>query len=225
MEHEGFISFVLVTHFEGMHFNKEMANGIEFLPLEENAVRFILQPTEPDEDASGHRNGLTCKVYKSYSATKAQMLFVDSYNNKRVMIDIADGISLPYKPKDDILIFEDGTIVEGFSPRRYLCPGYITELIELAESELSENVDRFLKLLRWRQCCESLGEGLKYSSLYWKVGEGDYPIAPSGGGQSKVFTHQPMPGIHWSERHSNDLQNLWLNQDIAELAVSDIAYY
>lgn len=216
MEFEGFIDFVLVSDVQGMHFEPHQPQGIEFNPTGNDNLRFVLQPTRPDEDASGHRLGLTCKVYKSYQATKDQMSFVSSYNDKRVMLRVADGITLPYKSREETLITEDGSCKSGYSPPRNLCPADILELIEMAESDLSEQVDRFFKLLRWRQYCNAPSEVLKHRSLYWRVGNGDYPIAPLDGAPSREVTVKAMFGIHWSDRHSNDLQDLWQEKGILE---------
>lgn len=216
MGKDTYIDFVLVINVKGMHFEPHRPEGIEFIPAGEDSLRFVLQPTDPNDDACGHRKGLICKVYKSYPATKDQVLFVDSYNIRRVMIRVADGVSLPYKPKDEILIAEDGSCAKDFSPRRHLCPSDIANLIEHVESDLASKANRLFKLLRWRQCCDAPGEVLKHYALYWRVDEGDYPHAPLNGGPSRQITVQGMFGIHWSEEHSTDLQKLWIAKDIME---------
>ncbi len=216
MEKDAYIDFVLVADVEGMHFQPHRPEGIEFIPAGDGGLRFVLRPTDPKVDACGHRNGIICKAYKSSPATKNQMLFVDSYSNRRVMLRVADGISLPFKPKDEILIAEDGSCKKGFSPRRHMCPSDITKLIETVESDLASQTDRFLKLLRWRQCIDAPGEVVRHRTLYWRVGEGEYPIVPLDGGPSQQITVQGMFGIHWGEGHSTDLQELWSAKDFTE---------
>ncbi len=217
MKKDTYIDFILVADVKGMHFQPHRPEGIEFTPAENDGLRFVLQPTDPDSDACGYRKGLTCKVSKSYPATKDQILFVDSYNNREVMLRVADGISLPFKPKNEILIAEDGSCKKGFSPRRYMCPSDISKLIKTVESDLVSKTDRFLKLLRWRQCIDAPGEVVKCPALYWRVDEGEYLIAPLNGGHShQNIIVKGMLGIDWNEGHSTDLQELWSTKDLTE---------
>lgn len=216
MKHDGYIDFVLVMSVEGMHFDTHTPKGIEFNPNDEDRLRFVLIPTNPEEDASGHRMGLICKVFNSYPATDEQIKFVTSYNEHKRMIGVSDKISLPFQQNDKILISEDGKFSNGYRPHRYLCPAFILELIEFVELDLSKQVDRFFKLLRWRQYCDAPGEVLKYSSLYWRAGEGDYPLVPQNGEPAHTVTIKGMFGIHWSERHASDLQSLWVNESFSE---------
>lgn len=216
MEQDTNIDFVLVTQVEGMHFQPHRPEGIEFTPAGVCGLRFVLRPADPNGDACGDREGLICKIYETYPATKDQALFVDSYNKRKMMLRVADGISLPFKPKDEILIGEDGTCKEGFHPRRYLCPPDISQLIELVESDLASKTDRFLKLLRWRQGIDAPGEVVRHRTLYWRVGEGEYPIAPLDGGPSQQIELQGMFGIHWDGEHSTDLQELWSATGLTE---------
>jgi len=211
-----YIDFILIINVEGMHFQPHKPEGIEFKVDSEDNLRFVLRPKDPEEDACGHRLGLECKVYKSYPASDKQVKFVTAFNKHRKMINVSDEITLPFKPNDEILISEDGICADRFSPRRDLLPTYILEIIESVELELNKHADRFFKLLRWRQFCDAPGEVLKSSSLYWRVGEGEYPITPLDGGTSNVSTVNGMFGIHWSERHKNDMQNLWLNEGLTE---------
>ena len=216
MENDTYIDFVLLADVEGICFQPNRPEGIEFTPSGDNSLRFDLRPTDPDGDACGSRKGLSCKVYKSYPATKDQVLFVDSYYNRKVMLRVADGISLPYKRKDETLIAEDGSCKEGFRPRRHMCPSDISKLVETVEFDLASKTDRFLKLLRWRQCIDAPGEVVKHRTLYWRVGEGEYRIVPQKGGPSQPISFQGMVGINWNEGHSTDLQELWSAKDLTE---------
>jgi hypothetical protein len=210
------IKFLLVSHVEGMYFNPLRAEGLEFTPAGDNNLRFVLRPADPERDACGTWGGLECKAYTASPATKDQAIFVDSYNKHKVMHRVADGISLPFKPQNEILIAEDGSCKEGFRPRRYLFPADISQLIEAAEAHLAVQTDRFLKLLRWRQGIDGPGEGVKHRSLYWRVGEGDYPIAPRGGDPSHEVTLNGMCGIQWDDEHFTGLQELWEMKDVTE---------
>ena len=216
MKENYFIDFVLKASIEGMHFEPHNEEGFVFKPDEADSLRFLLKPTEPSEDSCGHRLGLTCEVFKSYPATKDQFIFVKKYNSERVMLRVADRFSLPYKPKDEILISENGTIKEGYSPRRYLCPADIGNLIESAESDLTIYLRRFINMIRWRQKCDSYGDPIKRRSLFWRTDDGDYPLAPLEGEPFKQFIVNGMVGIHWSERHISELQSLWSSKDISE---------
>ena len=215
MEQDSHIDFVLVAHIEGMHFQPNRPEGIEFTPTGDCGPRFVLLPADPDGDACGHRSGLVCKVCATYPATKDQALFVDSYNNSKVMLRVADGIALPFQPKDKILIAGDGTYKEGFRPRRHLCPPDIFQLIERVESELASNADRFLKLLRWRQGIDAPGEVVKHRTLYWRIGDGEYPIAPPDG-PSQAIKIPGMFGIHWDGGYPAALRELWPTTDLTE---------
>lgn len=211
------VDFVLVTHTKGIFFNPHRPEGLEFIPSTEPGLRFVLRPSDPDGDACGNWKGLECKIYSSYPVTKEQYEFIVTYNNQRVMLRVADDISLPYKPKEEILINEDGQCKDGFSPRPYLCPSDIRQLIENVESELSSQTGKILKLLRWRQGVDAPSEIMEHRSLYWKVGEGDYPLAPLDGGPYHNTVVVPgMYGLHWDEADSKDLQELWAQNDIAE---------
>lgn len=209
------IEFVLVSHTKGIFFNPHRPEGLEFIPSSESGLRFVLRPSDPEGDACGNWKGLECKLYLSWPVTKEQADFVVSYNN-RVMLRVADDISLPYKPKEEVLINDDGQCKYGFSPRRYLCPPDIQQLIENVESELSSQTIKFLKLLRWRQGVDAPGEIIESRTLYWKVGEGDYPLAPLDGGPRHTVVVSGMYGINWDDVESNDLQELWAQDDIAE---------
>ncbi len=215
LEQNAYIDFVLVTETKGMFFNPHRPDGLEFIPSLES-VRFILRPIDPEGDACGSRKGLVCKLYATYPATKEQSDFVDSYNNHRMMLRVADDISLPYKPKEEILIDENGKYKEHFHPRRHLCPPDICQLIEIVESDLASKTNHFLKLLRWRQGIDAPGEVIEHRSLYWKVGEGEYPLAPLEGGPLHKFVVPGMYGIHWDDEDPKNLQELWAKDDITE---------
>lgn len=216
MSDNSHIDFLLLSHIEGMFFNPHRAEGLEFKPVGDNNLRFVLRPADPERDACGSWGGLECKAYATYPATKDQAIFVDSYNNHKIMRRVADGITLPFKHAQEILIAEDGSCKDGFRPRRYLCPTDISQLIEVAETYLATQTDRFLKLLRWHQGIDAPGEVIKHKSLYWRVGEGDYPIAPHGGDPSREVTLNGMCGIHWAEEHLKGLQELWSAKDVTE---------
>lgn len=215
MEKDSHIDFVLVTDIKGMFFNPHRPEGLEFKPYGDSEQRFILKPANP-KDACGHWGGLKCKVNATYPATKAQAMFVDSYNKQKVMLRVSDRITLPFKPKDDVLIAEDGSWGKGFSPRRYLCPQDISQLINLAESDLASQTDRFLKLLRWRQGVDAPGEVVDHRTIYWKVGNGEDQIAPLDGGPLEPTTVQGMFGIRWDGVYPSDLQELWSAYDLTE---------
>jgi len=216
MGNDHFIDFALVMDIEGLHFQPHRPDGIEFKPANDERLRIILRPTDPVEDACGHRLGLTCKVFKSLPATEELVFFVHSYNTQRIIAKVADNVSLPYKRNGEILIAEDGSYIQGFHPRRHLCPPEIVSLLEEAESNLANDANRFISMLRWRQCCDSPGEVVQSQSLFWRVGDGDYPLAPLEGGTATEGIFKGMFGIHWSETHSNDLQELWKINEISE---------
>lgn len=216
MEQESHIDFVLVAQIEGMHFQPHRPEGVEFMPTGDYGLRFVLLPEDPDHDGCGNRSGLVCKVYATYPTTKDQALFVDSYNKRNVMLRLADGIALPFQTKDEILIAEDGTFRKGFHPRRYLCPSDISLLLEHVKSELTFRANRFLKLLRWRQGIDAPGEVVSHGALYWRVGDGEYPIAPLDGSPSEEIILKGMLGIHWDEGHSSAMQELWSVNDLME---------
>jgi hypothetical protein len=215
LEQKNKIEFVLVSHIKGIFFNPHRPEGLEFIPSSESGLRFVLSPSDPEGDACGNWKGLECKLYFSCPATKEQSDFVVSYN-KKVMLRVANDISLPYKPKEEVLINGDGRCKDGFSPRRYLCPKDIQKLIEKTESELSSQTIKFLKILRWRQGFDSPAEIIESQTLYWKVGEVDYPLAPLDGGPHHSVVVPGMYGIHWGDVESNNLQELWAQDDIAE---------
>jgi hypothetical protein len=207
------IDFVLVAQIKGLHFHFHCPEGIKFTPDTDNGLSFTLIPTDPENDASGHRMGLTCKAYATYSATEEQCLFVDSYNRK-VMLRVAKGINLPFQPKGDVLIAEDGSVKVGFSPRLDLCPSDISSLIKRVESELTGHIDRFLKLLRWRQGIDAPHEIVKDRALYWRVEGSDYPLAPLEINETAVGSG--MVGIHWDVNHSLALEKIWVAKDTTE---------
>lgn len=216
MKKDKYIDFVLIMNIEGMHLHGNPSEGIEFISPQEDGLRFVLRPTEPDEDGAGHHDKLICKVYKSYPATEDQVLFVDSYNVRNVMLRVAEGVSLPFKPKDKVLIEKDGSCIEGFSPNRHLCPKDIKNLLDQVETDLTTQVDRLLKLIRWRQNCDDPGDILTSPSLYWRADEGNYPLAPLGGSPPWQITLDFKFGIHWSVRHSTELQALWIEKNFSE---------
>lgn len=209
------IEFLLIAQIQGIVFNPLLPKGLEFKPDGDSGLRFVLMPAN-SEDAHGGFHGLECKVYGYYEAKREQIQFVDSYKNN-VMLDVADNIELPFKPKDKILIEKDGSYAKGFRPKRYLCPEDIAELVSSAEIELADKMDRFLKLLRWRQGVYTPGEVIKYQALYWRVGEGGYYPAPTdGGGHQTLIIRGAGEGISWSPEQSSSLQLLWQNSDLSE---------
>lgn len=216
IEQTSHVDFVLVTRTKGLFFSPHRPEGFEFTPSTEFGLRFVLRPMDAERDACGNRLGLECKVYATFPATEEQSMFVDSYNNRRVMLRVADEILLPLKHREEILIDKDGKYKEHYHPRRYLCPSDIVRLIEFAESELASKTNHFLKLLRWRQGIDAPGEVMEHSSLYWKVGAGEYPLAPLTGGPSEKFVSHGMQGIHWDDEDPKNLHELWKKNNIAE---------
>jgi hypothetical protein len=215
MNKDGHIDFVLIARVKGMHLQPHRPDGVEFNPVGKTGLRFVLRPEDPENDGSGHRTGLSLKVYKSFLATQGQISFVEAYNNTGMMTRVADGISLPFKPRDEILIFEDGTCAKGFSPRRRICPADIVELIQHVECDLVSEADRFLRLLRWRQNFDAESQLISSSSLYWRVGDAvEYHLVPLE--NNSTTTVSGMFGMHWSEEHSADLQALWSTKNHAE---------
>ncbi len=207
------IEFALVASVNGMRFDRERPEGIEFNRAQEENLRIKLLPRDPAEDATGHQSGLECKAYSSLPATEEQIAFVSAYNGGRVMLRIADGIELPYCLNEEELITKDGAFKKTFHPRRYLCPADIVELIETAESRLSQHVGRFLKLIRWRQGVDAPGEIVNSCTLYWRVGGSVYPIAPlPGGGPSNAIEISTLLGVHWDDEDIANIRDLWLDQ-------------
>lgn len=216
MNEDSQIHFALVAHVEGLHFQPHKPEGIEFVPSCDCDLRFLLKPRDSAEDGSGHRMGLECKVYATYPAASEQADFVDAYNNQ-LMVRVADGTKLPLLSRGgETLIAVDGSFEKNYHPPRCLCPEDILELIRRAEGELSLKVDRLLKLLRWRQGIDAPGEMIAHRCLYWKVAEGDYPIAPLDGGNSREFEVPAMFGIHWGEQNKDELDELWCASDQME---------
>ncbi len=215
MKEDSQIYFALVAHVEGLHFEPHKPEGIEFVPSSDCDLRFLLKTRDPEDDGSGHRMGLECKVCATYPATSDQAHFVGAYNNQ-LLVRVADGIKLPLLSGGKTLIAADGAFAKNYHPRRYLCPADILELIRRVEGELSLKADRLLKLLRWRQGFDAPGEMITHRSLYWRVAEGDYPLAPLDGGDSKEFEVPAMFGIHWGEQYKDELDDLWAERDQTE---------
>ncbi len=216
MEKDSHIDFLLYSYTKGLHFDPHRPEGIKFTPNDERGLRFVILPIHPEKDACGNREGLVCKTSATYSATTEQVLFVDSYNNLNTMLRVADDIALPFQPDGKILIGKDGIFKNDFHPRRYLCPADISQLLERVEDELAAKTDRFLKLLRWRQGFDALGEVVTHRALYWTIDDGDYPIAPSDGNPSQEIIIPMMYGIHWDGKHQTALQELWSANDHTE---------
>jgi hypothetical protein len=215
-ENGNYIDFVLISDIQGIHFHYERPEGIEFKPKSDCGFHIVLKPIKPDDDASGHRKGLICKAYATYPATYEQVHFVDSYNNRKLIINNNDGITLPYTWNDKILIAENGEFCDGFHPRRYLCQKDINQMIKVVESDLSLKTDRFLKLIRWRQNFDSPERVVRHQTLYWRVGEGVYPIAPLEGGPSIQTEFEAMFGIHWDESYLTEIEDLWKTNEFTE---------
>ncbi|MGJ8657027.1 MAG: hypothetical protein ACSHX6_11310 [Akkermansiaceae bacterium] len=133
-----------------------------------------------------------------------------------MMVRVADGIELPLLSRGETLIAADGAFAENYHPRRYLCPEYILELIRRAEGELNLEADRLLKLLRWRQGIDAPGEMITHRSLYWRVTEDNYLLAPLDDGESKEFEVSAMIGIHWGKEYNEELDALWSKSDQME---------
>ena len=210
------IEFVLVTRTKGIFFTPNRHDGLEFIPSSAPELRFVLKPLEPEADACGSQKGLECKLYASYPVTKDQYDFIVSYTSNSCMLRISDEFSLPFKYQEKILIDEKGKYKKGFSPRRYLCPSDIQQLIEYVESKLASQTNYFLKLLRWRQGYEAPAEVADSSNLYWRIDEGCYLLAPLKSGPHNKFTTHTMHGICWDEEHKDNLQDLWAKDGIAE---------
>ena len=172
------IDFLLLADIERMHFEPHRSAGIEFCPGRDAALRFTLIPSNPEKDPCGNREGLQCKTCATYSVSEEQGLFVDAYISQNVMLRVGKRVRLPFQPRGQTLIGVDGALEKGFRPRRYLCPADIRNLIEKVELELAHHTDRFLKLLRWRQGVDALGEVVKHRTLYWRMGEGNTPLPP-----------------------------------------------
>jgi hypothetical protein len=210
------IDFVLVSDIEGMHFHQTPPNGFEFTPESNHDLQFALYFAEPDSPGFDINKKLKCKTYTAVPASKEQVSFVDSYINMR-MLRVAEGVSLPFKFEEELLIDCDGSFTKSCSPRRYLCPQDIRKLIEDVELDLATNTDRFLKLLRWRQGIDATDDVLRHAALYWRIKDGDYLLVPLDGGPNTNQTASPgRLGIHWEHEEQVDLMDLWVDEKLTE---------
>lgn len=210
------IHFILESRIEGVPFKSHLSNGIDFKPDSDCDLRLVLRP-EKSEQSNPLLTVLICQALMTYSATRAQAEFVEALNNRNIMLRVANNVSLPLKNRSEELIAEGGVIRKGFSPRRYLCPKDVVEMIEFVEMTLKTAADRFIKLLRWRQNVDALEKPNLSWNLFWKTGDGDgYPLAPLRGGPSEMITVNSRKGIRWGEVHENALHELWANDDLTE---------
>jgi hypothetical protein len=216
MESSKNINFLLISDVKGLHFHFERPEGIEFKPKSDCDLHFSLKPNDPKEDAFGHHQGLVCRLYATYSVTEEQLSFVKSLINDKKVPRFADGISLPFKPMDKVLIATDGTLDDGYLLRRYFCPSDIINMIEFAESDLSTKTDRFLKLLRWRQNFNAPGEVIRHSTLYWGVDGEKYHHTPREGDPHHFDEVDAMYGIHWDDNYISELEDLWSINELNE---------
>jgi hypothetical protein len=211
------VEFALVAHLNGIKFDRARPEGIEFDAKSEDGLRFKLLPRDPEKDGEGHRCGIECKAFASLPATEEQVAFVSAYNDRNVMLRVAEEIELPYCKQEEELIDKNGGFKNSFHPRRYFCPTDIIDLIETAESQLALKVNRFLKLLRWRQGVDAPCRIVEHCALYWKVGGTEYPLAPLPGGSPADAIEVPcLHGIHWDHEHIEGLRELWSDDSIEE---------
>jgi hypothetical protein len=210
------IEFTLTGRVTGMHFQPLRPEGIEFNVTDPSPLRSTLRPYNQEGVNDSAWRDLECKVYAAMQVTEYQLAFATSYISSQTMLNVAEDITLPFEKNGKVLITTEGTYEPSFHPRRKHCPVEIRELLDKAEIELTQQMDRFLKLIRWRQGIDAPGEIVHNRSLYWRTKDGPYSCAPLSNHSPTEFEIPAMFGIHWEEDNVSDLRELWANANLTE---------
>lgn len=195
----------------GLQFNRLNTKGeniLVFRPKSAGDLRITIEAEVRENDPFNFQTPLKCKVYQRFEASRDQIAFVDALIEHRRMIGVSDSIRLPLVKHGRTCIGSDGCLVDGFFPCRHECPREIECEINHVENLLVGHLERFLKLMRWRQNCDSGSKIINHTSLYWNTGQSLFHLVPLIGRRSDYSTRCSVGFSHEVE-DLRDLENLW----------------
>lgn len=214
MSASGRIEFMLLARVHGFFFNPHRPEGLTFR-AENPSADISVKPARPDEDGSGRRHGLDCRVYSRRAITIELKAFVDALAHRQFKIYPEAPIALPLIGDKKQLIDLAGNITDGFELPLELYPPPLQAICDEAGTELKSTLERFFKLIRWQQEIDGPHDVFESEpALYWRTSpKGEYDLV---GKRQRQFVGKAPAGIEWGEVDLNDFSRLWANADAAE---------
>jgi hypothetical protein len=199
------VKFMSVAHLRGLMFNPAQPLGIRLRRSGRYAVAATLTPSHPEHDPFGHRQGLECKLRRSYRISEFLFQFIDRLNSRVFTPYPGMPITLPHMGSRRELIASDGTLSEGYSLPWRCLPEELKAICSNSFDELTSETQRFVKLITWFFNTSHVHDPVQHISLYWNTRGQDYhvvklPQEPSGYWQNDVV---------WNEANEASFVSLW----------------
>jgi len=208
------VDFLVLVRVRGFFFNPHRPEGVTFR-AENPSAHISVKPAQPDQDGSGRRHGLDCRVYSSRAIAAELKTFAEALLGRQFKMYPEAPISLPLIGDMKQLIDPTGKLSEGFELPLELYPPALQSICDEVGAELRSTLERFFKLIRWQQEIDGPHDVFEGEpALYWKTSpEGEYNLV---GRRQRQFIGKSPAGIEWGEIDRNDFSQLWANADAAE---------
>jgi hypothetical protein len=209
------VKFMSVARVHGLMFNPARPSGIKLRRSGHQPVTATLTPSNPETDPFGHRQGLECKLSRSYPINESIFRFIDRLNSRVFTPYPAMTITLPHRSSRGELIATDGAISEGYRLPFKHFPDELKTLCNKSSSELSFETRRFLNLITWFFNTSHVHNPVDHVHLYWNTRGRVYHAVslpedePSGYWQNDVV---------WNEENEHKFVSLWKTASVEPLA-------
>jgi len=199
------VNFMSLAHITGLTFNPAQPLGIRLRRSGRRPVTATLIPSHPEHDPFGHRQGLECKLSRSYPIDEFLFQFIDRLNSRIFTPYPGMTITLPHMGSRGELIARDGAISEGYLLSWKHLPNELKTICKSSLDELTMETQRLIKLITWFFNTSHVHDPVRHISLYWNTRGKNYhfvktPHKPSGYWQNDVV---------WNEANEACFVSLW----------------
>jgi hypothetical protein len=209
------IRFLLVSHLHGIMFNPARKEALQFTSKNPEVRISIESESQDNELLSGFCN-LVCKVRCELPADSNLVMFVQGLENG-CYVDVPEvPLRLPVCKDGVEYIDASGRIQEGILVHLNHYPLALQDLCGQARKQLQEKLERFIRLIRWRQNIDAPHLIAEWSpSLYFCVDGPQHIVVPEPNPQSPSQTRSPK-GIKWAEKNESSVRDLWISPNATE---------
>lgn len=202
------VQFLGLFSLQGMTFNPLRKDGLKFRCLG-SEVDIEIKPRSEFNFAQ-----LDGRIRYSLPASSEQCQFISSLICGKYVRMPDSPISIPFVFDKQQKIDADGLMEKGFPITQELLPENIQSLCTTAIDEMAFALNRFIKLLRWRQDIEGPPQPIEHGiTLYWKVAEDVYHCAPF---HKKSFETSVPLGIRWKPEDEEQFADVWADNELSE---------
>jgi hypothetical protein len=209
------IRFLLLSQLQDIMFNPARREPLEFT-CEDPEISLSIRSDSISDDShwSGFDN-LVCKVTCELPANSCLVEFVQGLESRRYIDVPGAPLKLPVCSEGVEYIISSGNILEGTPIFAEHCPSELREICSQARKRLEEQLERFLRLLRWSQNIDAPHFIFEWEpSLYFCVTGPEYILVPQVREASQAG--RSPRGIRWSNDKDSAIRNLWSNLEISE---------